>query len=56
MNQYNVLVETEDSEVTVLVETEADLANCDEDMFLSAIQYQLEQMGYDEIDHFEVID
>jgi len=56
MHTYNVLVETCDEETTVVVHTDADLNNCDEDMFLSAIQYELEQMGFDEIDHFEVVD
>ena len=55
MYSYNVLVETNDTEVTVTVQTEADLNNCDEDIFRSDIQHHLEQMGFDEIDHFEVV-
>jgi hypothetical protein len=57
MNTYKVLVETVDNEVTVEVKTDADLNNCDADMFLSAIEHELEKMGFDrdEIDHIEVI-
>lgn len=55
--KYQVLVEMEDTELTVTVETDADLSNCDEDMFLSAIEFQLEELGFDVdlIDHFEVV-
>lgn len=55
--KYQVLVEMEDTELTVTVETDADLHNCDEDMFLSAIEFQLEELGFDmdAVDHFEVV-
>ena len=57
MHTYNVIVETydNDEEVTVVVQTDADLNNCDEDIFLSEIQHKLEQLGYDDIAHFEVV-
>ena len=56
MNTYQVLVETysSDHEVEVTVTTDADLNNCDEDMFMSAIEEELELMGFNDIAHFEI--
>ena len=57
MNTYQVLVETQDAEVTVDVKTDADYHNCDQDIFMSEIEQKLYDMGFDadEIDHFEVL-
>jgi hypothetical protein len=58
MQTYKVLVDLYSTDATLAVEiaTDADLDNCDEDMFLSAIQNEVEKhFNADDIAHFEVV-